>query len=141
MSSVFSKILAGELPGRFVYRDERVAAFLTIEPLAYGHVLVVPVEEVDRWTDLPPATWAALNDLAQTLGRAMIEVFGSARAGYIIAGFDVPHAHIHIFPANTMGDYDFTRAMRMDETDPEQMDDAAARLRGFLGTDTQGLPL
>lgn len=141
MSSVFTKIITGELPGRFVYRDEQVVAFLTIEPLAYGHVLVVPVEEVDRWTDLPPTTWAALNELAQTLGRAMIEVFGSERAGYIIAGFDVPHAHIHVFPTNAMADYDFAQAMRMDETDPATMDEAAEKIRAFLGTNAEGLAL
>ena len=68
MSSVFSKIIAGELPGTFIYRDETVVAFLTIEPLAYGHTLVVPVEEVDRWTDLEPATWVHLNEVAQEIG-------------------------------------------------------------------------
>ena len=65
MSSIFSKIIHGEIPGRFVYRDDDIVAFLTIEPLAYGHTLVVPVQEVDRWTDLPPEVWAKLNAVAQ----------------------------------------------------------------------------
>lgn len=140
MSSVFSKIIAGELPGRFVYRDDMVVAFLTIEPLAYGHTLVVPVAEVDKWTDLSPAVWAHVNEVAQLIGRAIIEAFGSQRAGYIIAGFDVPHTHIHVFPTNHMSDYNFAKAMSMDETDPAAMDDAAARIREIISTDEQGFP-
>lgn len=138
MSSVFSKIINGELPGRFIYRDEKVAAFLTIEPVAYGHTLVVPVEEVDKWTDIDQATWADMNDIAQQIGDGVIECFGSERAGYLIAGFEVPHAHIHIFPANYMSGYSLSTTMAADETDPAKMDDAAAKLRNFLGTDQNG---
>lgn len=138
MSSVFTKIINGELPGRFVYRDEEVVAFLTIEPLRYGHVLVVPVEETDRWTDLDPALWARVNEVAQQVGRAVIEAFGSSRAGYIIAGFDVPHAHIHVFPTDRMSEYNFANQMAADATDPAKMDDAAARIREVLGTDENG---
>jgi len=136
--SVFTKIINCELPGRFVYRDDEVVAFLTIEPLRYGHVLVVPVEEVDRWTDLSPALWARLNEVAQEVGQAVRAAFGSARAGYIIAGFDVPHTHIHVFPTDAMAEYDFSKAMAMDATDPELMDDAATRIRRELGTDESG---
>ncbi|MDO5670418.1 MAG: HIT family protein [Corynebacterium sp.] len=136
--SVFTKIINGELPGRFVYRDDEVVAFLTIEPLRYGHVLVVPIKEVDRWTDLDPALWARLNEVAQEVGQAVRAAFDSSRAGYIIAGFDVPHTHIHVFPTDAMAEYDFHRAMAMDATDPELMDDAATRIRKELGTDTTG---
>ena len=107
MSSVFTKIINGELPGRFIYRDDTVAAFLDIEPLTYGHTLIVPVEEVDKWTDLAPNVWCEVNEVAQSIGRAVMEAFDAKRAGYVIAGFDVPHAHIHVFPTNTMADYDF----------------------------------
>lgn len=141
MSSVFTKIINGELPGRFVYRDDAVVAFLSIEPLRYGHVLVVPVEEVDRWTDLDPKVWGALNEVAQNIGRAVKEAFDSARAGYIIAGFDVPHTHIHLFPTDAMGEYDFGKAMAADATDPAKMDDAAARIRAILETDESGYPI
>ncbi|WP_123959548.1 HIT family protein [Corynebacterium pseudopelargi] len=130
--SVFSKIIAGELPGRFVYRSEDVVAFLTIEPLAYGHVLVVPVQEVDRWTDLDPKLWARLSEVAQEIGQAIIKAFDAPRAGFIIAGFDVPHTHIHVFPTSQMADYDFSQAMGMNETDPALMDDAAKRIREAL---------
>ncbi|MEJ5998927.1 HIT family protein [Corynebacterium sp. H130] len=134
MSSVFTKIIEGELPGRFVYRDDKVVAFLTIEPLAYGHTLVVPIEEVDKWTDLSPELWAHLNMVAQKVGQAVIKAFGSQRAGYIIAGFDVPHTHIHVFPTNAMGDYDFRKAMAMDATDPKLMDDAAEKIKAALAS-------
>ena len=141
MSSVFTKIINGELPGRFVYRDDTVVAFLSIEPLRYGHVLVVPVDEVDRWTDLDPKVWGALNEVAQNIGRAVKEAFDSSRAGYIIAGFDVPHTHIHLFPTDQMCEYDFSQAMAADATDPATMDDAAARIRAILETDESGYPI
>ena len=138
MSSVFTKIINGELPARFVYRDEKCVAFLSIEPLRYGHTLVVPVEEVDKWTDLDPETWAHLNAIALEIGGAINTAFDTPRTGYIIAGFDVPHTHIHPSPAEKMEDYDFAKAFDADATDPAAMDEAAARIRQHLGTDEEG---
>ena len=132
MSTVFTKIINGEIPGRFVYRDETVAAFLTIEPIAYGHTLVVPVAEVDKSTDLDTEVWLHANEVAQEIGKAVINAFGSERAGYLIAGFEVPHAHIHVFPANDMSGYTLSTAMRNDETDPAKMDAAAETIRRGL---------
>lgn len=132
MTSVFTKIINGEIPGRFVYRDETVVAFLTIEPIAYGHTLVVPVEEVDKWTDLDPQTWAHCNEVAQKVGQAILDVYDCERAGYLIAGFEVPHTHIHVFPANDMSGYNLANIMKMDETDPAKMDEAADKLRAAL---------
>ena len=76
MSTVFTKIINGEIPGRFAYRDETVAAFLTIEPVSYGHTLIVPVAEVDKWTDLDPETWAHVNEVALKIGSAIVDTFG-----------------------------------------------------------------
>ena len=132
MSTVFTKIIDGELPGRFVYRDDHVAAFLTIEPIAYGHTLVVPIKEVDKWTDLEPELWAKMNAVAQRIGAAIVSEFECERAGYLIAGFEVPHAHIHVFPANDMSGYNLASVMRADETDPAKMDAAAETLRAAL---------
>ena len=115
MSSVFTKIINGELPGRFIYRDDTVAAFLDIEPLTYGHTLIVPVQEVDKWTDLAPNVWCEVNEVAQSIGRAVMEAFDAERAGYVIAGFDVPHAHI-----------------------PALMDEAAEKLRAIMDTNEAG---
>ena len=138
MSSVFTKIINGELPGRFIYRADTVAAFLDIEPLTYGHTLIVPVEEVDKWTDLAPNVWCEVNEVAQSIGRAVMEAFDAKRAGYVIAGFDVPHAHIHVFPTNTMADYDFSKVIKADETDPALMDEAAEKLRAIMDTNEAG---
>lgn len=138
MSTVFTKIINGEIPGRFVYRDDTVAAFLTIEPVAYGHTLIVPVEEVDKWTDLDPATWSHANEVAQRVGAAIIDAFGSERAGYLIAGFEVPHAHIHVFPANDMSGYSLANVIPADQTDAEKMDEAAAKLRERLRVGEDG---
>lgn len=133
MSTVFTKIINGEIPGRFVYKDEDVAAFLTIEPIAYGHTLVVPVKEVDKWTDLEPELWAKMNAVAQRIGNAIVSEFDCERAGYLIAGFEVPHAHIHVFPANDMSGYNLASVMRADETDSAKMDAAAETLRRAIG--------
>lgn len=141
MASVFTKIINGELPARFVYRDEKCVAFLSIEPLRYGHTLVVPHEEVDKWTDLEPATWAHLNEVALRVGNAVKDAYGTPRAGYIIAGFDVPHTHIHLFPTEKMAEYDFTKAMAVEATDDAAMDEAATRIRQHLGTGADGYPL
>lgn len=132
MSTVFSKIIAGEIPGRIVYQDDTVAAFLTIEPVAYGHTLVVPVEEIDKWTDIPAELWSHMNEVAQMIGRVIVEKFNAERAGYLIAGFEVPHAHIHVFPANDMSGYTLSTAMRHDETDAAKMDAAAETIREGL---------
>lgn len=130
MASVFSKIIAGEIPGRFVWSDPEVVAFLTIAPVAQGHTLVVPRQEVDRWTDLDPELFAHLNVVAQKVGRAVVEGFDAERAGYLIAGFEVPHTHIHVFPANDMSGFDLAKA---DPDRPaEEMDRAAETLRAAL---------
>lgn len=138
MSTVFSKVINGDLPGRFVYRSSDVVAFLSIEPLAYGHVLVVPVEEVDKWTDMAPELWARVNAVAYEIGNAVIEAFDAPRAGNVIAGFEVPHAHIHVFPARGMDDFNFANVIPADQTDEAAMDEAAQKLRAALGTNEDG---
>lgn len=138
MSTVFSKVIKGDLPGRFVYRSSDVVAFLSIEPLAYGHVLVVPVEEVDKWTDMAPELWARVNAVAYEIGNAVIEAFDAPRAGNVIAGFEVPHAHIHVFPARSMDDFNFANVIPADQTDEAAMDEAARKLRAALGTNEDG---
>ena len=130
MSTVFSKIIAGELPGRFVWKDPEVVAFLTIAPVAPGHTLVVPRAEVDRWTDLEPALLTRINEVAQAVGKAVVGGLGAARAGYLIAGFEVPHVHVHVFPTDDIADLDFSRAAQ--DPDQDAMDDAAEAIRVAL---------
>ncbi len=110
MSSVFTKIMSGELPGHFIWKDDICAAFLSINPIATGHTLVVPVLEVDHWLDLPPDTNSHLINVAQIIGQAQMTAYNPERVGIVIAGFEVPHTHLHVIPINGMQDLDFTRA-------------------------------
>jgi diadenosine tetraphosphate (Ap4A) HIT family hydrolase len=128
--SVFSRIIAGELPSRAVYADDAVVAFLSIAPLTPGHTLVVPRAEVDQWEGIDPGLWAQLSAVAQTIGQAVRTAFSPTRVGVVVAGFEVPHVHVHVFGTDDMADFDFRNAHPLPD---EQMDDAATRLRAALG--------
>ncbi|WP_432840890.1 HIT family protein [Dactylosporangium sp. CA-092794] len=130
MSTVFSRIIAGELPGRFVWQDEDVVAFLSIAPLRPGHTLVVPRQEVDGWTEAGGDLLARCTAVAQAVGQAARRAWDAPRAGLVVAGFEVPHMHIHVFPAWEMADFDFGRVDHSPE--PAGLDEAAERLRGAL---------
>lgn len=130
MASIFTRIIQGKLPGRFIYRDETVVAMLTIEPLRPGHTLVVPIAEVDHWLDLDPATMHHAMDVAQLVGRAIETVFQPRRVGMMIAGLEVPHVHIHVSSLDTMADMDFANADRSPE--PAELDDIRDRLAGTI---------
>jgi diadenosine tetraphosphate (Ap4A) HIT family hydrolase len=130
MTTIFSKIIDGEIPGRFVWKDQDVVAFLTIAPLADGHVLVVPREEVDRWTDASPELLTKVMNVAQTVGRAQVEAFDVERAGVIIAGFEVHHLHVHVWPASSETEFNFQKAQQ--NPDPRAMDAAAEKIRQAL---------
>ncbi len=110
MSTVFTKIIEGELPGVFVWRDERCVAFMSINPIATGHTLVVPIEEVDHWVDGSPELVAHLFEVTRVIGVAQRDAFGCDRVGVILAGYEVPHAHIHVIPTRDMGDLSFANA-------------------------------
>jgi diadenosine tetraphosphate (Ap4A) HIT family hydrolase len=129
MPTLFTRIINGELPGRFIYTDDRVVAFLSIAPLTAGHTLVVPRQELDQWTDADASLLAHCVDVARRIGEAAKEAFGAPRAGLVIAGFEVPHMHVHVFPAWTMEDFDFGQAKA---ASAEELDAAAAKLRGAL---------
>jgi histidine triad (HIT) family protein len=130
MASVFTRIIRGELPGRFVWRDPRAVAFLTIEPLRPGHALVVPIQEVDHWIDLEPGLAGYLFQVAQQIGRAQQRAFRPRRIGLAIVGIEVPHVHLHSVPLEHIGDLDFSRADRRPRA--EDLDAAAARIRAEL---------
>lgn len=130
MSTLFSKIINGEIPGRFIWQDEDCVSFLTIGPLTDGHALVVPRLEVDKWTDAAPELLAKLMTVAQRIGQAQISVFGAPRAGVTIAGFEVEHVHVHVFPAYGMENFDFGTVN--DQPDPAAMDRFAEKLREAL---------
>jgi histidine triad (HIT) family protein len=130
VATIFTRIIEGELPGRFVWRDERCVAFLTINPLRPGHTLVVPRAEVDHWLDLDPEIAAHLMTVAQQIGKALQRGFGRARVGLIIAGLEVPHTHLHVVPFDQMADLDFRRADP--SPDPAALDRAADLIRAAL---------
>jgi histidine triad (HIT) family protein len=130
MATLFTRIINGELPGRFVWRDDRVVAFLTIAPLKPGHVLVVPIEEVDHWIDLEPDLLAHLMEVSQVIGRAVDRAFAPEKVGMMIAGLEVPHVHVHVVPMTSVRDLDFANA----DSNPsdESLEEAAERIRAAL---------
>lgn len=130
MSTLFTKIINGDIPGRFVWKDEDVVAFLSIAPLANGHTLVVPRLEVDRWTDAPAEVMGKVTAVAQTIGKALVEEFDSARAGLLVAGYEVDHLHVHVWPSNSMADYDFGSVDQ--NPDPAILEANAERIRTAL---------
>jgi len=130
VTTIFSRIIAGEIPGTFVWRDDRCVAFLSINPLAHGHALVVPIEEVDHWLDASPELTAHLFAVAGEIGRAQYAAFECQRIGLIIAGYEVDHCHVHVVPTNKMAELSFENAA--DSVDRDELDRAAAALRTEL---------
>jgi diadenosine tetraphosphate (Ap4A) HIT family hydrolase len=110
MASIFTKIINGELPGHFVWKDELSVAFLTIAPLKPGHTLVVPREEVDAWTDLDPKVMQHLVGVAQSIARALDRIYRPEKVGLTILGLEVPHVHLHVSCIWGPHDLDFGRA-------------------------------
>ncbi len=110
MTSIFSRIIAGEIPGRFVWNDETCVVMLDIRPLHPGHVLVIPKQEVDQWTDLDAETVGHLMRVAHLVGQTQKRVVPCQRIGLMIAGFEVPHTHVHVVPMSSMADLNFANA-------------------------------
>ena len=130
MASVFTMIINGELPARFVWKDDECVAFLSINPMAPGHTLVVPRKEVDHWIDLDPELNAHLMDVSQKIGKALDLGFKPQKVGMMIAGLEVPHAHMHLIPMEGMHDLDADNADLA--PNPDDLDAAADRLRAAL---------
>jgi histidine triad (HIT) family protein len=130
MTTIFTRIVDGELPARFVWSDDRAVAFLSANPLGPGHTLVVPRAEVDHWVDAPPELLGHLTAVAHAVGAAVQAVWSPPRVGLLVAGFEVPHLHLHVFPAADMGSFDFRNAAAT--TDPAEQDGHADALRGAL---------
>lgn len=130
MTSVFSKIIDGELPARFVWQDPHVVAFLTIAPLRPGHTLVVPRREVDHWPDVDDGLMGHCMRVAQAIGHGVQQGWDAPRAGLVIAGFEVHHLHLHVFPVWGLSDFDFAKVDH--DPDPDELDQAAQTLRATL---------
>jgi diadenosine tetraphosphate (Ap4A) HIT family hydrolase len=133
MSTLFTKIINGDLPGRFVYRDDMCVAFLTIAPICPGHTLVVPRLEIDHWIDLPDELAGHLAIVARKIGAAQMSAFNAERISLIIAGLEVPHTHLHVLPITSEADIDFRKANSA--VDPAELDKVAEVLRAALGSE------
>lgn len=108
--SIFARIMAGEIPCEKILEDDRFFAFLDIRPIAPGHTLVVPRAQVDKLYDLGPEDLAAFLPFAARVSRALEKAVPCARVGMLVAGFEVPHAHLHLVPVNGEGELSFAHA-------------------------------
>jgi histidine triad (HIT) family protein len=130
MATIFTRIIDGEIPGTFVWRDEQCVAFMSINPMAHGHTLVVPIEEVDHWIDANPELTAHLFEVTRIIGEAQRRAFSPERVGVIIAGYEVPHTHIHVIPTNEMRELSFANAAT--SVDRVELEAAASVIRDAL---------
>ena len=130
MATIFTRLIRGEIPGTFVWRDDRCVVFMSINPIARGHALVVPIEEVDHWLDCSDELTTHLFAVARVIGRAQQAAFGSERVGLIVAGFEVPHTHVHVIPMESMADISFANAAS--SVDRSDLDAAAQAIRAQL---------
>ncbi|MBG8553713.1 nuclease A inhibitor family protein [Hymenobacter guriensis] len=126
MPSIFSRIVAGELPAYKVAEDEHHLAFLDITPLIEGHALVIPKKEVDYIFDLPPAELAALHQFAQRVAKGVQAAVPCKRIGVAVIGLEVPHAHIHLIPMHHVSDMNFANPKI--KVAPERMQELAAAI-------------
>ncbi len=129
MASVFTLIMEGKIPGHFVWKDDLAVAFLTIQPIRHGHVLVVPREEIDQWSDLPVDLAAHLMQVSHKIANGIKVAYPARRVGLMIAGLEVAHTHIHLVPMDSMNDLSFAFAKN---ADAEQLSSAAENIRSVL---------
>jgi histidine triad (HIT) family protein len=130
MSSIFSKIVAGEIPAYKVAESNEFLAFLDIAPLAEGHLLVIPKKEVDNLFDLDDETYTGLMIFAKIIATAMKKAIPCNRIGVTVIGLEVPHAHIHLIPINGLHDMDFTRPKL--KFTPEEFEAIAEKIKEAL---------
>ncbi|MDE6342929.1 MAG: HIT family protein [Muribaculaceae bacterium] len=126
--SIFSRIVAGEIPSYKVAEDDRYYAFLDINPLQWGHTLVIPKQETDYIFDLDDDTLAGLQIFAKRVAQAIKATIPCRKVGQAVLGLEVPHAHIHLVPLTTEGDMDFRN--KITDPDPEKMKELAGKIAG-----------
>lgn len=126
MSTIFSKIVAGEIPCHKVAENDNFLAFLDIQPIRMGHVLVIPKKETDYFFDLDDAELAALMVFAKSVSKAVKTVFPCKKVGVTVIGLEVPHAHVHLLPMNHLHDMDFTKEKL--KPSQEELAEVAAQL-------------
>ncbi|MDE6649438.1 MAG: HIT family protein [Muribaculaceae bacterium] len=124
--TVFSKIVAGEIPSYKVAEDDRYYAFLDINPLQWGHTLVIPKQETDYIFDLDDRTLADMQVFAKKVAMAIKAAIPCRKVGQAVLGLEVPHAHIHLVPLTSEGDMDFHK--KISDPDPDKMKETAAMI-------------
>ncbi|GAA2180138.1 HIT family protein [Brooklawnia cerclae] len=136
MATVFTKIIEGEFPGTFAWADDACVAFASINPISDGHLLVVPRQEVAKFTEADDDLLAHLIHVAKIVGRAQEAAFDAPRAALIVAGFEVPHMHIHVIPA--WGEAELTFANARAEVPGEELTAATEKVRAALRAQGHG---
>lgn len=119
MSTIFARIISGEIPAYKVAENEHFLAFLDVQPVAEGHTLVIPKKEVDYIFDMPDQDLAALHLFAKSVAKAVKAAVPCRKIGMAVVGLEVPHAHIHLIPMNEIGDMSFTKERL--KLSPEEM--------------------
>ncbi len=117
MATLFTKIIQGEIPSYKIAEDENYYAFLDIFPLKLGHTLVIPKQEIDYFYDMDDATMAGLHLFAKKIALAIRKVTKCERVCEMVIGFEIPHAHLHLIPADNMADLDFSKKGKASEED------------------------
>lgn len=117
MASIFSKIIAGEIPCYKVAENDSCFAFLDINPVTKGHVLCIPKQEVDYLFDLDEKSYCELQAFTRRVAKAVKEVCPCTKVGVAVLGLEVPHAHIHLIPLQTEGDMDFHKHIKMEQNE------------------------
>jgi histidine triad (HIT) family protein len=130
MASLFTKIIAGEIPAHKVAEDDKHLAFLDINPVAKGHVLVIPKQEVDYIFDMASADFTALMAFAHSIAPAIKKAVPCKKVGVAVVGLEVPHAHVHLVPINQIDDLSFTKPKLNPSS--EELADTASQIRSHL---------
>ena len=129
MASIFSRIIAGEIPCHKIAENDQYFAFLDVFPCAVGHVLVIPKQEIDYLFDLSDELYAGLMAFAKQIEPAIRKAIPCKRVGVAIIGLEVPHAHVHLIPMNSMNDMNFNHKLKLSQ---EELAKTAAKIRSFL---------
>lgn len=130
MASIFSKIAKGEIPSYKIAETENCFAFLDISPIAKGHTLVIPKQEIDYIFDVEDDLLSELNIFAKKVAKAIQKAYPCPKVGIAVVGLEVPHTHIHLVPLNSVGDLDFKREKL--EFSKEEFEEIANNIKSYL---------
>jgi histidine triad (HIT) family protein len=130
MASIFTRIVNGEIPCYKIYEDDNYLAFLDINPLVRGHTLVIPKKEIDYLFDLDDELLAGMSVFAKKVARAIDRVIDCKRVGVVVLGLEVPHAHIHLIPINSLYDTEFSRPKL--KLLPDELEQIAEKIKNAL---------